>query len=280
MTNLEQREYWDGAGGEHWREEAERYEALNRRFGARLLEALAPAEGERVLEVGCGNGGVAVELARRVGPSGAVLGLDLSGPMLANARHRAAEAGLDHLRFEQGDAQVCPFEPGSFDAVTSRFGVMFFDDPVAAFGNLARAVRGGGRLAVLCWQDLLRNEWLTVPVGAALAHVPMPELGDPGAPGPFALADPDRLSGVLREAGWADVMLDDVEEPMVMGGSLDDTVAFMQRTDMAATLMKDVPEDAAAAAWAAVREALAPYAGDDGVVLRGRAWLATAVTPG
>lgn len=280
MTNVEQREYWDGHGGHHWREEAERYETLNAAFGEKLLEALSLQPGERVLEVGCGNGGVALGLARRVGPTGRVLGVDLSGPMLGNARRGAAEAGLDHVAFEHGDAQVHPFEPGGFDAVCSRFGVMFFDDPVVAFANLARAARPGGRLAVLCWQDLLRNEWITVPVGAALNHVPMPALGDPGTPGPFALADPDHLSRVLRDAGWDEVMLDDVEAPMRMGASVDDAVAFMQRTEMAQTLMKDVPEETVAAAWAAVREAVAPHARDDGaVVLTGRAWLASATKP-
>ena len=276
MANVDQREYWDGAGGRHWASDADRYDSINARFGERLLDAVAPAPGERILEVGCGNGGVALELARRVGPTGAVVGVDLSGPMLAVGRRRAEEAGLPNATFEQADAQTHAFEAGAFDAVTSRFGVMFFDDPVAAFANLHRAVRPGGRLAVLCWQDLTRNEWFLVPVGTALSYVPMPEPGPPGSPGPFAFGDPERLSGVLRDAGWADVALDDVEETMRMGDSVDDTLAFVQRTEMATTLMKDVPEETVAAAWAAVRESLGPYEGADGVVLHGRAWLATA----
>lgn len=279
MANVEQREYWDGPGGRHWAAEADRYDAINGRFGARLVETLAPAPGERILEVGCGNGGVALEIARRVGPAGRVVGVDLSGPMLGTARERAEAAGLDNAAFEHADAQVHSFEPASFDAVTSRFGVMFFDDPVAAFTNLARAVRSGGRLAVLCWQELLRNEWITMTLGAALAHVPMPALGEPGAPGPFAFGDPERLTGVLRDAGWADVALDDLEEPMRMGDSVDDAVAFLQRTEMAQVLMKDVPDDTVARAWAAVRESVTPFASADGVVLHGRAWLAAATKP-
>lgn len=279
MANAEQREYWEGAGGRHWAQDADRYDTANRHWGDRLVEALAPVPGERVLEVGCGNGAVALEIARRVGPEGRVVGVDLSGPMLGTARGRAEEAGIDNVAFEHADAQTHAFEPASFDAVTSRFGVMFFDDPVAAFANLARAVRVGGRLVVLCWQELLRNEWITVPIGAALAHVPMPAGDEPGAPGPFAFGDPERLAGVLREAGWVDVTLEDREEPMRVGDSPDDFLAFMQRTEMAQALMKDVPDETVAKAWAAVRESVVPHVGDDGVVLRGRAWLATATKP-
>ena len=127
-----------------------------------------------------------------------------------------------------------------------------------------------------CWQDLMANEWLMVPAGAALAHVPMPDLGEAGQPGPFSLAEPDRVHSILTGAGFGDVSVEDLRCPMRMGSTVDDTVSFMQRTDMAAALMADVSDEVAAAAWAAVREALEPYAGPDGVVLQGAAWLVTA----
>lgn len=279
MPNAEQVEHWDGAGGEHWAAEAERYDAINRRFGERIVGALDPRPGERVLDVGCGNGALALMIAALVAPGGSVTGLDLSGPMLAVARHRAAEAGLDNLGFEQGDAQVHPLPEAAFDAVVSRFGVMFFDDPPAAFANLGRALRPGGRLVFACWQDLLRNEWLMVPAGAALAYVPMPDLGEPGGPGPFSLADPDRVRSVLADAGFVDVSVDEAIEPMRMGSSVEDTVAFMSRTEIAATLMKDADEETVQKAWDAIGEALRPYAGPDGVVLTGTVWLVAARRP-
>jgi SAM-dependent methyltransferase len=156
---------------------------------------------------------------------------------------------------------------------------MFFDDPQAAFTNLARALRPGGRLVFACWQDLVANEWLMVPAGAALAHVPMPDLGEPGRPGPFSLADPDRVRSILDAAGFTAVGVDECRCPMPMGATVEDTVAFMQGTDMAQTLMADASEEVAAAAWEAVRAALAPYAGPEGVVLSGAAWIVTATRP-
>ena len=279
MSNAEQLEYWDGAGGEHWAADADRYDELNRRFGERIVDALAPSSGERVLDVGCGNGALALAVAPRVDPDGSVLGLDLSGPMLANARRRAADAGLANIAFEHGDAQVVALAEASFDAAVSRFGVMFFEDPVAAFANIGRALRPGGRLVFACWQELLRNEWIVVPSGAALAFVPMPELGDPGGPGPFAFADPDRVRSILAEAGFVDVQLDDVVEPMRMGTSVDDALDFMRRTNIAATLFENVEDDVEAKAWDAIREALVPYEQPDGVHLAGAAWLVSARRP-
>jgi SAM-dependent methyltransferase len=274
--NVEQRNYWDGDAGHHWVAEADRYDAMNRRYGELAVDALSPATGEAILDVGCGNGAVTLEVARRVGAGGAVLGLDLSGPMLEVARGRAADAGFDQVRFEQGDAQVHPLPAASFDGVVSRFGVMFFNDPVAAFANLAQATKRGGRLAFACWQDLLANEWLMVPAGAALQHVPFPELGEPGAPGPFSLADPERVREVLDKAGWTGVALADAHEPMRMGSSADDVVSFLKGTDMAATLLADAPVDVVEAAWAAVCEVLEERVGPEGLVLSGKVWIVTA----
>ena len=275
-TNEEQREYWNGGGGEHWVAEAERYDMLNERFGRRLVEVLAAQPGERILDVGCGNGALALEVAKAVGSDGAVVGLDISEPMLGVARERALAVGADNVTFELGDAQVHRLPAASFDAVTSRFGVMFFEDPVAAFANLAGATRSAGRLVFSCWQELLQNEWIMVPAGAALAHVPFPDMGEPGAPGPFALADRDRLQSVLSDAGWTDVTIDAAEEPMRIGTSVDDAMAFLRQSDIAARLLADVDDTAAAAALQAIEEAIEPHAGPNGVELTGRAWIVQA----
>jgi SAM-dependent methyltransferase len=276
MPNVEQIDYWDGAGGEHWVAEQARYDDINAEFGARVAATLAPQPGERVLDVGCGNGALSLAIAPLVAPEGHVLGLDISGPMLDVARQRAHRARLGNAIFEQGDAQTHQLDEASFDAMVSRFGVMFFDDPDAAFANVARSLRRGGRTVFTCWQAVLANEWLMVPAGAALAHVPLPDLGGAGQPGPFSMAEPDRVRSIVGRAGFADVNVEDLQCRMRMGSTVEDTVLFMQRTDMATALMADVSDEVAAAAWAAVRQALEPYAGPEGVVLRGAAWLVTA----
>lgn len=275
MANAQQIESWDGPGGEQWVQDAERYDRMNGPFGERIVERVAVQAGERALDVGCGNGAVSLALARARAD---VTGVDISGPMLDEARRRADAAGLD-VSFVKADAQVHDFDRGSFDAAVSRFGVMFFDDPVAAFTNVGGALRSGGRLVFSCWQELLKNEWLIVPSMAALAFVPMPELGGPDEPGPFAFADPDRLRSVLGDAGFVDIGIDEMSEPMVMGDSVEDTVGFFQRTELAATLFKDVDASTAEAAWSAIADALRPHERDEGVVLQGSAWLVTAKRP-
>jgi SAM-dependent methyltransferase len=276
MPNTAQIESWNGPGGEHWVAEAARYDRMNEQFAERIIEVVAPQPGERFLDVGCGNGALALGIAGVVGPDGAVLGLDVSGPMLANARRRAGAAGAGNVTFEQGDAQIHRLPEQSFDAIVSRFGVMFFEDPTAAFSNLHRALKPDGRLAFTCWQDLFVNDWIMVPAGAALQHVPMPDLGEPGGPGPFSLADADRLRMVLTDAGYADIALEEVVRPMMIGDSLDDALHFLQYSDMGDTLMQGVDHETAARAWAAVRDTLAGHTTPDGVVLNGTVWLATA----
>jgi len=274
--NVSQIENWDGPGGQHWVAEAERYDRMTRSFGAQIIEAAAPRPGERVLDVGCGNGAVALAVSDLVAPSGSVTGLDISGPMLAYARRRAEAAGIASVSFCKGDAQVYPLPQASFDAVVSRFGVMFFDDPVAAFANIGRALRPGGRLVFTCWRDLMVNDWLMVPAAAALQHVPMPDLGQPGAPGPFSLADPERVDQVLRDAAFAQIVTEEVVRPMPMGSSADDVLAFMRGTEMAQVLMTGVDPGTAERAWTAIKAALQAHAEPGGITLAGTAWLVAA----
>lgn len=272
--------HWDGPGGEHWAAEQERYDRMLAPFGERIVQALAPRPGDRILDVGCGSGDLTLLVAERLAPGGKAVGVDLSGPMLERARRRSEVAGVDGVRFERADAQVHPFRPGSFDGVVSRFGVMFFDDPAAAFANLTAALRPGGGTAFTCWRELLANEWLMVPAAAALEHVPMPDLGGSAGPGPFSLADPGEVRALLTEAGLVQVELAEVDEPTWMGADGDDTLAFLQRTEMSQILMADVDDEQAARAWAAVARALDERAGPDGVRLQGSAWLVTARRPG
>jgi SAM-dependent methyltransferase len=267
-------DYWNGRPSSVWVAEAERFDSMLAPFGRRLLETAVLNEGELVLDVGCGNGAVSLEAARTVGPGGLVTGLDLSAPMLEVARRRAGELDID-VNFVQGDAQTVSFDQ-PFDVVLSRFGVMFFDDPQAAFANLANAVRPGGRLCFVCWQEMFANEWIAVPATAMVAHVGIPELPEPGAPGPFALAEAGRTRRFLGSAGWAEITVDRHIDAMRMGRDPEDVVAFMLSDEMGRRLVDGKDPEAVKAGTEAALEALRPYVTPEGVVLSGAYWLVTA----
>ena len=276
IPNLEQHDFW-AREGEHWVREVDRYDAMNAEFGQALLAAAGLQPGQRVLDVGCGNGATAIAAARRVAPGGEVLGIDLSAPMLALARRRAADAGCDNVRFLEGDAQICGFPERGFDAVVSRFGIMFFEDPEAAFDNLRRALDPDGHLVIVCWQDMFQSEWIVVPGAAAAEHVGLPDFGPPGTPGPFAFADENRIRRVLQSSGFRAITVEALKRPMRMGDDADDVVAFITSLELVRdTLFAGKPADKVEAAIAAARAAIVPYAGPHGVVMNGGAWLVSA----
>jgi SAM-dependent methyltransferase len=276
MTNAEQREYWNSDESRHWVRHQDVYDRLLEPFGTRVIEAAAFAPGERALDIGCGCGATTLAAARATTP-GTALGVDLSEPMIGVARERARSEGLDNARFEAADAQTQAFEPDSADVAISRFGVMFFDDPVAAFTNIHRAMRPDGRIVFACWKNLLENEWLAVPGGAILQHVPLPDPGPLDAPGPFAFADGDRLRGILTSAGFTDVDLGVADESMLyVGLDAGGVVDFVRNTGMGRTLLSNVDPAIAEQAVVAARAALTPYETSEGLRISGTAWLVQA----
>ena len=282
IVNTDQAERWNsGEDMAHWINNQARYERMSEPFAALILQAAVLRPGGHVLDVGCGCGGTTLAAARLTAPGQAV-GIDLSGPMLARARAGAEAAGLGNAVFQQGDAQVHPLEPARFDTVISRFGTMFFADPVAAFVNVRSAARPGGRLVFVCWQPLAANQWLLVP-GAALAeHVPPPAgFGSGDGPGMFAFADPDRVRAILAAAGWRDIEITSEHRSILVGGggSVDDAVGFMRTGSMGRMMLAGADADTADRAVASVRAALARYADADGVHLDAGVWLVQAVAP-
>jgi SAM-dependent methyltransferase len=273
--NAAQQAYWNDAAGQTW---AEMQEGLDRQLaplGRAALTALAPRRGERILDIGCGAGQTTLELAAAVGPEGSVVGVDISRPLLDVARRRPAPLGVNFL---EADAQTHAFPPGGFDAAFSRFGVMFFADPAAAFANIRRALRPGGRLAFICWRPLPLNAIMTVPMAAAAQHLPEPPpTADPAAPGPFALADPDRVRTILGEAGFEAIDLTPHDEA-IGGGDLRTAVGLALRVGPLGALLREHP-DKRDAVVAAIREALAAYDGPDGPKLPSATWIVTASAP-
>ena len=267
---------WEGSEGEHWADNAERYTRMLAGFGAIVAEAASFTPGDRVLDVGCGNGDLSLAAARAVGASGTVHGVDLSPAMLAVAATRAEHHGLANVTFEAADASAFRPAPAGFDVVVSRFGVMFFEDPTSAFSHIRSLMAPGGRLVFVCWQDLFSNEWMIVP-GAAVAEVlPMPAGGDPSAPGPFAFADPERITGILTASGFTDPAATPAIADLWMGADAAEAAEFLRTTGLGRAVFADAPADLAAEALRRATEALKPYESPDGVRIGGSAWLVTA----
>jgi SAM-dependent methyltransferase len=202
--------------------------------------------------------------------------MDLSAVMLHEADRRARAEGLANVRFEQGDVQVHAFSPAEFDLTISKFGVMFFEDPIAAFANLGSAIRSGGRLVFVCWQDLARNDWIMIPAGGALSYVPFPDLGPEGAAGPFSLADPDRIRCILTEASFAGIEISEINEQMFLGENAADATDFLQGTGMARLLFEGADPETERKAIDAVREELEAHEQPEGIWLGSAAWLVAA----
>lgn len=269
-ANAEQIELWNGEMAQNWASMQEALDRLLAPLGQRVLEAAHVVPGERVLDLGCGCGDSVLAIAAR---GARVTGVDISEPMLERARERTA--GLDGVVLMLADAALYPFEP-VYDLIFSRFGAMFFAEPVTAYANLGRALRPGGRLCLLCWQAPEHNPWLAVPGAAAQALLPPQPAVDLRAPGPFAFAQPEWVREVLERAGFREVALEPVKQVLSLGGSLDEAMEFVTRVGPVSRILRELSADQRPAILGAVRGALEPYARAGAVELGAACWIVSA----
>jgi SAM-dependent methyltransferase len=274
--NADQIAYWNGPGGQHWTDRQQTQDTLLAPVSDILIDRAKAKAGERIIDVGCGCGGTSIAFAQKVGPTGHVLGIDISAPMLAQARQIAPpRAPMD---FVLADATVYPFVTGSFDLLVSRFGVMFFAEPALSFANMRTALRPAGRLAFACWREPRDNPWLMTPLQAVYKHVPkLPQLG-PEDPGPFAFASEQRVHRILSEAGFSRMAMErcDLSLDVAVGGGLDAAVETALEIGPAARALADQPPDVLAAASHSIREALMPFVSGQSVALPASIWIVTA----
>jgi len=274
--NADQIAFWNGIAGQHWTDRQSVQDVLLAPVTEKLIARAAAQSGQRILDVGCGTGAISIELAGQVGPSGRVLGIDISVPMLERARQLTPK----HLPADYvlADATVYPFEAASFDLLVSRFGVMFFADPVMSFRNLRGALRPNGRLVFVCWREPRENGWMMAPLMAVYRHVPkLPQLG-PEDPGPFAFADEARVRRILGEAGFTDIAMEacPLTFDVAAGRGLDAAVQGALEIGPASRALEGHSPEVVSAAIASIRAALTPFAKGEAVLLSGSIWIVTA----
>lgn len=271
---------WQDAAGARWAAEQEQTDAQLDPLGRAALAVCAPQAGERVLDIGCGAGQTTLELAELVGPRGRVVGVDISPPLLAHARARVEAAGSRNVELVLGDAAALAL-PGPFDLAFSRFGVMFFEDPVAAFTNVARALAPAGRLGFVCWQAMDLNPWAAAPLAAMRRlrpEQPLPELLAPGRPGPFAFSDAALVRDILQKAGFSSVSVEAREMDVLFGGArtVEAAVRYARSIGPSARFIASANLEDDPRVSAALAEALAPYATERGIVSASRIFIVTA----
>jgi len=276
--NEAQRERWNGIDGEFWVRQQDRLDRTLAPVTGPLLAFAAPRTGSTVIDVGCGCGATTIELARTVGPSGRVIGLDISEPMLSLATTRLRE--FPNATTMLGDAADLPLSDLNAELIVSRFGVMFFGDPVAAFANLRTGLAPGGRVRFACWRPISENPWLQIPLHAVYEHAPRLPKPEPEEPGPFAFADTDRVTRILTSAGFTAASFTplDIQLDIAAGGTLDDAVMQSSEMGPAKHALADQPDDIRVAALDSIRRALAPYASPSGVTLPAAIWLVAATS--
>jgi SAM-dependent methyltransferase len=276
-TNMDQIEFWNGDHGTSWARYADIVDIMFDEITQAVLDAAAISTGDRVLDLGCGSGGTTLAIAEKVTPIGSVTAIDVSSPMLERAQHRADAAGIVNATFVLGDASVYPFVEHSFDAMVSRLGAMFFDDPEYTFRRMVPALDSGGRLALGVWRGPSENLWAMGPVAAAKEFLEMPPRPGPEEPGPFSFADPDRVRSILGVAGLTDIDLAPLDFQVPLGRTLEEALNFAMEMGPLSAPLSTVTGDNRQKAIAAITEVLKANQPEDGIVrLAGACWIITA----
>ncbi|MFB9978984.1 class I SAM-dependent methyltransferase [Mesorhizobium kowhaii] len=275
QPNTRQAALWNDASGKAWVEMQPILDEILAPFERLVVDAGYPGEGGNVLDIGCGAGATTLAMARRVGDDGRCVGLDISQPLVALATERTRVEEVANASFEVGDAQAYALESGHFDAIVSRFGVMFFDDPVAAFANIRQAARRGGKLAFVCWRSPVENDFMTTAARAAAPFLPPAPAPDPDAPGQFAFADGAKVKRILEASGWSSI---EVEQADVLCQIAEgDLMTFVTRLGPVGAALREVDRATAEKITAVLPAAFAPFVEDGEARINAACWLVTAL---
>lgn len=270
---------WNGDSGDRWAANLVRLDLMLEDFGNAAIRAADAQPGEQILDISCGSGTSTFVLAEQAGAAGFVLGVDISEQLVAVASAAAPDASP--IEFRCADAATAPLPAQEFDLLFSRFGVMFFDDPVAAFTHMRGALKPGGRLAFVCWRGAQENDWVRLPM-AAIRDIVQPAPADPNAPGPFAFGDRQRLADILAAAGFTAIDIAPFDTRISYGrgdtrdAAIDDALDMAFQVGPLSRALADQPDDVREKAAVAVRAAFAKQPGETSVQIDGAAWIVTA----
>ena len=277
--NIDQKEFWNHKKGKLWVSLGPRIDDMFGPLGDEALKVLAPQKGENVIDIGCGTATTSLKLAGLLGRKGSVIGMDISKPILEYAKQNAKENSIKNIEFVLADAQNYCFMADSYDAIFSRFGVMFFDDPVAAFSNILKGIKSGGRLTFVCWADRSANDWIEVSTNIASKFLELPPKSAPRDPGPFAFEDPLYLNEVLSDSGWSEISIENYSVTNVVGKSTKAAADFLSRMGPMSVPFEDSEDSVKRKVIDSLEKCFADYVTTRGVEMHFSAWIVTAYKP-
>lgn len=270
---------WAGQTGERWLTNVDRFEGMIKPIGDALIELAGCRQGEQIIDVGCGAGATSIEIAQQVGVRGSVTGLDISPVLVAEATKRTKMLGLDHVRFILGDAAVASLPTAQASGIVSRFGIMFFSNPHAAFAHMHGFLKSGGRLSIACWGPLPQNPWMLEVRNILAAHFPLPT-PIPRAPGPFAFSEPAYIEEILQTSGFKEISFSSWQRNLFVGGSgsnSESAAKFLLEALSIAQLPEDLPDLVKTTIHSELSERLKAYYTKDGVQMPASVWLISAI---
>jgi SAM-dependent methyltransferase len=280
VVNSGMRDFWNNAGGRMWVNYQDIIEIGMSPLGINAMDRLGIAPNDRVLDIGCGCGDTTIELARRVGKDGYVLGVDISEMIISSAKKKINLKKQSHVDFKCLDAQNYDFDKTSFDVIFSRFGVMFFDDPIAAFSNLRASLRSNGHIAFVCWQPVTAIEWISLPLEIISRHIEPPPSPppQPEAPGGFSFGDANRVERILSSAGYSDINIEPYHSKINIGKSLDEAQAFLTHIGPAGSILEnpEIDSEVRMRFIEDLHNTLKAHQTEKGVSLGAATWLVTA----
>ena len=275
--NAKQKEFWSGKGGDYWVVKQSEMDVMLNPLGEKALAKLDLKSNSKVLDIGCGCGATTLEIAKKVS-DGTVTGLDISVPMLDQAKSEASIQGIPNVDFRVVDVQIEQLPSKEYDYVYSRFGVMFFEDPFEAFRNISSSVKEGGKLSFVCWQDPYLNPWQSLSIQVIRGYLDIPS-PPPRSPGPFAFQEKDYVKDILEQSGFSYISLDDNQEDITMfaGKSLQEASEdYLAINPVVTEMLKDSPDSLKAKIVESLKEAFSEYHKGDGLLFPSATWIVSA----